>query len=93
MTYVQPVRYTVELVLPGGSNLVWEYNTDEYGRKRAQEMYDKLVEQRALMHTPSGNCDTPARWSLGVNLVVWDRHPGLDEAKGLILAQTGWEKE
>lgn len=90
--YKAPVTYTVELVMSGPTHRVtWEFSADVFGDTQSKTLYDELTRTRGVIRCKDP--DYEGKYTIGVNRVVWDKHPSHDDAVGMILNQQGWQEE
>jgi hypothetical protein len=89
--YRMPVMFTVELVVPGRGNIVWRYEGD-FAKQESETMF-KVIAGRTRGIVDSPGTEHHGEWTLGVNLVMWSKHPSHGDAEGFILDQKGWSEE
>lgn len=86
--YNTPVVWTVQLVLPMTGNqsndVSFDFPGDEHGQEQARQLFKELTKTRGVLRSHDD------RYTQGVNLIAWDKHPSHDDATGMIIGQEGW---
>ena len=86
-TYKKAAFWSTELVMPHPlPKLAWYFAVDNDGETFARQLFDALRITRGVVQ------DEDRRWTLGVNLVLWDSHPSHDDGIGFIIEQEGWSE-